>query len=84
MTNDEANRLLNAYIDGELDPAKTLELEAQLAGNPSLRAACGRLREPSVSRPTTTPPRPGWRSGCAPLSRTMRRPVRPGRPGGGG
>jgi anti-sigma factor RsiW len=47
MTNDEANRLLHAYIDGELDPAKTLELEAHLAQNPSLRAACGRLREMS-------------------------------------
>jgi anti-sigma factor RsiW len=47
MTNDEANTLLHAYIDGELDPAKTLELEAHLAGNPSLRAACGRLREMS-------------------------------------
>ena len=47
MTNEEANRLLHAYIDGELDPAKTLELEAHLAENPSLRAACGRLREMS-------------------------------------
>jgi len=45
MTNEEANRLLHAYIDGELDPAKTLELEAHLAKTPSLRAACGRLRE---------------------------------------
>ena len=43
MTREEANRLLNAYIDGELDPAKTLELEAHLAESPSLRAACGRL-----------------------------------------
>ena len=49
MTNEEANRLLNAYIDGELDPAKTLELEAHLAENPSLRAACGRLREMSAA-----------------------------------
>lgn len=47
MTNDEADRLLHAYIDGELDPAKTLELEAHLAQSPSLRAACGRLREMS-------------------------------------
>lgn len=47
MTNDEANRLLHAYVDGELDPAKTLELEAHLAESPALRAACGRLREMS-------------------------------------
>lgn len=47
MTNDEAKGLLHAYIDGELDPAKTLELEAHLAQSPSLRAACGRLREMS-------------------------------------
>lgn len=47
MTNDEAKQLLHAYIDGELDPAKTLELEAHLAQSPSLRAACGRLREMS-------------------------------------
>jgi anti-sigma factor RsiW len=44
MTNDEALRLLHAYVDGELDPAKALELEAHLAGNPSARAACERLR----------------------------------------
>src|SRR4029077_5459555 len=42
---EEANRLLHAYIDGELDPAKTLELEAHLAENPSVRAACERWRE---------------------------------------
>lgn len=47
MTREEAHTLLHAYIDGELDPAKTLELEAHLAQNPSLRAACGRLREMS-------------------------------------
>jgi len=45
MTNDEANRLLHAYIDGELDPAKALELEAHLAATPALRSACARLRE---------------------------------------
>jgi anti-sigma factor RsiW len=44
MTNDEALRLMHAYVDGELDPAKTLELEAHLAENPSARAACERLR----------------------------------------
>src|SRR5438552_14329527 len=49
MTREEANRLLHAYIDGELDPAKTLELEAHLAENPSVRAACERLREMSAA-----------------------------------
>ena len=49
MTREEANRLLHAYIDGELDPAKTLELEAHLAENPSARAACERLREMSAA-----------------------------------
>ncbi len=49
MTREEANRLLQPYIDGELDPAKTLELEAHLAENPSLRAACERLREMSAA-----------------------------------
>src|SRR5258705_3188768 len=49
MTREEANRLLHAYIDGELDPSKTLELEAYLAGNPPVRAACQRLREMSAA-----------------------------------
>ena len=49
MTREEADRLLHAYIDGELDPAKTLELEAHLAENPSVRAACERLREMSAA-----------------------------------
>lgn len=44
MTREEAFRLLHAYVDGELDPAKTLELEAYLAENPPARAACERLR----------------------------------------
>ncbi len=49
MTREEANGLLHAYIDGELDVAKTLELEAHLARNPSMRAACERLRELSAA-----------------------------------
>jgi len=49
MTREEAERLLHAYIDGELDPANTLELEAHLAENPSVRAACERLREMSAA-----------------------------------
>jgi len=42
MTREEANRLLHAHIDGEPDVAKTLELEAQLAQNPSVHTACER------------------------------------------
>jgi len=49
MTLEEAGRLLHAHIDGELDVAKTLELEAHLARNPSLRAVGERLREMSVA-----------------------------------
>ncbi len=48
MTREEAARLLHAYVDGELDAAKSLELEAHLAGNPAARAACERLREMSA------------------------------------
>ncbi|HEY6240861.1 MAG TPA: anti-sigma factor [Burkholderiales bacterium] len=48
MTREEAARLLHAYVDGELDAAKNLELEAHLAGNPAARAACERLREMSA------------------------------------
>ena len=49
MTREEAGRLLHAYVDGELDAAKSLELEAHLAGNPAARAACERLREMSAA-----------------------------------
>ena len=49
MTREEAHKLLHAYIDGELDPVKSLELEAHLAENPSMRAACERLREMSAA-----------------------------------
>jgi anti-sigma factor RsiW len=49
MTREEAARLLHAYVDGELDAAKCLELEAHLAGNPAARAACKRLREMSAA-----------------------------------
>ena len=38
-------KLLHAYVDGELDPTTSLALEAELAANPSLRAAHERLRE---------------------------------------
>lgn len=49
MTREEAFRLLHAYVDGELDPAKSLELEAHLAGDPAARAACERLRGMSAA-----------------------------------
>ena len=37
-TPDDANLLVHAYVDGELDPAHALELERQLAGDPALAA----------------------------------------------
>ena len=49
MTHEEARKLLHAYVDGELDAAKCLELEAHLAGNPTARAACERLRAMSTA-----------------------------------
>ncbi|HEY6720562.1 MAG TPA: anti-sigma factor [Burkholderiales bacterium] len=49
MTREEAAGLLHAYVDGELDAAKSLELETHLAGNPAARAACERLREMSAA-----------------------------------
>jgi len=54
MTREEANRLLHAYIDGELDPAKTLELEAHLAENPS-----GARRLRALARDVRGDPRQG-------------------------
>ena len=44
MNSEEAFRLLHAYVDGELDPVKSGELEAHLAADPAARAACERLR----------------------------------------
>lgn len=49
MTHEEASGLLHAYVDGELDPAKSLEFETHLAANPAARAACERLREMSAA-----------------------------------
>jgi len=49
MTREEAMRLLHAYVDGELDPAKSFELEEYLAENPSALAACEALRGMSAS-----------------------------------
>ncbi|HUL91646.1 MAG TPA: anti-sigma factor [Burkholderiales bacterium] len=49
MTREDAAKLLHAYVDGELDAAKNLEVEAYLAGDPAARAACERLREMSAA-----------------------------------
>ncbi len=38
MTTPEDRLLLNAYVDGELDPAHALEFERRLAGDPALEA----------------------------------------------
>jgi anti-sigma factor RsiW len=48
MTLDET-RLLQAYVDGELDPASAVALEARLAQSAQLRSACERLRETSAA-----------------------------------
>ncbi len=47
--NPDDSRLLQAYADGELDPARALELEARLAKEPALRAACEGLRALSAA-----------------------------------
>jgi anti-sigma factor (TIGR02949 family) len=39
MTCDEVRRLLDAFVDGELDLAQQLDLETHLAGCPDCRAA---------------------------------------------
>jgi anti-sigma factor RsiW len=49
MKPEDAARALHAYVDGELDAVSSLELEAEMAANPSLRAAHERLRELSAS-----------------------------------
>ena len=43
----EETKLLHAYLDGELDPARALEIEGQMARSPQLRSAYERLREMS-------------------------------------
>ena len=48
MKPEEAARLLHAYVDRELDAAKSLELEAQLAADPELRERFERLRDLSA------------------------------------
>jgi anti-sigma factor RsiW len=49
MNAEEAARLLQAYADGELDPAASLEMEAALAASPALRAALERTRAMSAA-----------------------------------
>ena len=43
MTTDNDRLLLNAYIDGELDPAHALEFERRLAESPALAAERARI-----------------------------------------
>ena len=43
MTTDNDRLLLNAYIDGELDPAHTLEFERRLGESPALAAERARI-----------------------------------------
>jgi anti-sigma factor RsiW len=43
MTPETARVLLHAYIDGELDAASTIELEAQIGASPALRQEWARL-----------------------------------------
>jgi anti-sigma factor RsiW len=73
MKPEDTARALHAYVDGELDAVSSAEFEAELASNPSLRAAHERLRELSASiranaQYYTAPPRlknapaaPRWR-----------------------
>jgi anti-sigma factor RsiW len=49
MTHEEAATMMHAYVDGELEPSKCMELEAHLAANPAARAACERLRGMSAA-----------------------------------
>jgi len=49
MNHEEAMKLLHAYVDGELDAARTLELDAHLAEDAATRAACEALRGMSAA-----------------------------------
>jgi anti-sigma factor RsiW len=49
MKPEQAAKLLHAYVDGELDPSASIELEACLAADPALRAASERLRAMSAA-----------------------------------
>ena len=48
MSRDDT-RLLQAYVDGELDPASVIALETRLAQSEQLRSTCERLRDLSAS-----------------------------------
>ena len=45
MTPENARRLLNAYVDGELDAASTMELETQIRESPALQQEFERLSD---------------------------------------
>lgn len=45
MTCEEADRFLDAYLDGELEPDKRAELEQHLAGCPECKQKLDRLRQ---------------------------------------
>jgi anti-sigma factor (TIGR02949 family) len=45
MNCDEADRFLDAYLDGELEPAKKAELEQHLAGCPECQQKLAHLRQ---------------------------------------
>jgi anti-sigma factor RsiW len=49
MKPEDTMSRLHAYLDGELDAAASVELEAQMAQNPALRARYERLRELSAA-----------------------------------
>ena len=49
MISEETGRLLNAYLDGELDPVNSRDFEAQLAASAELRAALESMRGQSAA-----------------------------------
>jgi anti-sigma factor RsiW len=78
-TMDNDRLLLNAYIDGELDPAHALEFERRLADNPALveeRTRIGALRDAMRERLPREPASPELRRRVAAIARP--RPFTPG------
>jgi anti-sigma factor RsiW len=43
MFSDDSILMVNAYLDGELDPANTLAIEQRMAADPALAAAYTRI-----------------------------------------
>ncbi len=43
MKPEQARKWMNAYVDRELDPASSIELESEMARDPALKAAYGNL-----------------------------------------